>query len=100
MARVQALSPEAIEAHLQQLSGWSVVNGKLHRELTFQNFVEAFGFMTKVALVAESADHHPEWRNVYRNVVIDLATHAAGDAISARDIELAQKINQLLDEAS
>jgi 4a-hydroxytetrahydrobiopterin dehydratase len=95
MAKVHALPAEAIEARLQQLVGWSVVNGKLHREFRFQDFVEAFGFMTKVALLAEAADHHPEWRNVYSSVVIDLVTHAAGNAISGRDIDLAQKINQL-----
>lgn len=98
MAKLQALSHEAIEAHLQQLPGWRVVNGKLHRELSFANFVEAFGFMAKVALLAESANHHPQWRNVYGAVVIDLVTYAAGDAISQRDIDLAQQINRLLSQ--
>ena len=74
--------------------GWSVVGGKLHRELQFADFVAAFSFMTRVALLAEKLDHHPEWFNVYNRVVIDLCTHDAGDAITKADVELAQAIEK------
>ena len=60
----------------------------------FADFVEAFGFMTRVALLAETANHHPEWSNVYNRVEIDLTTHDAG-GITERDFKLAQRINQL-----
>ena len=73
---------------------WSVVGGKLHRELQFDDFVAAFGFMTRVAILAEKRDHHPEWRNVYNRVVIDLCTHDAGDAITQADVDLAQAIEK------
>ena len=76
--------------------GWSVVGGKLHRELSFDDFVAAFSFMTRVAILAEKRDHHPEWRNVYNKVVIDLVTHDAGNAITAADVELAQAIEKTL----
>ena len=83
------LSDPDIQARLGKLPGWSVVAGKLHRELQFKDFVQAFGFMTQVALLAEKRDHHPEWFNVYNKVVIDLTTHDAG-GISAKDFELAE----------
>jgi 4a-hydroxytetrahydrobiopterin dehydratase len=76
--------------------GWQVIDGqKLNREFKFKDFIEAFGFMTKVAIAAEKMDHHPEWFNVYNRVVIDLTTHDVG-GISALDIDLAKKINALL----
>lgn len=86
-------SPE-IETRLSALPKWSVVDGKLHRELKFLDFVHAFGFMTQVAIVAERSDHHPEWSNVYNRVVIDLTTHDAG-GLSTRDFELATAIDAL-----
>jgi 4a-hydroxytetrahydrobiopterin dehydratase len=82
------LSDAEIQARLGKLSGWTVNNGKLHRELQFADFVQAFGFMTRCALLAEKRDHHPEWFNVYNKVFIDLTTHDAG-GISAKDFELA-----------
>ena len=69
--------------------------GRLHREFEFAGFVEAFGFMSRVALLAEKMDHHPNWSNVYNRVVIDLSTHDVG-GLSARDFELAGRIDQLL----
>ena len=68
------LSEGEIRALLSKMKGWSVVNGKLHREITCKDFVTAFGNMTQVALVAESMNHHPEWFNVWNKVVIDLAS--------------------------
>jgi 4a-hydroxytetrahydrobiopterin dehydratase len=82
------LSDAEIQARLASLPGWTVQAGKLHRELRFADFVQAFAFMTRCALLAEKRDHHPEWFNVYNKVVIDLTTHDAG-GISAKDFELA-----------
>ena len=89
------LSPEQIDALPQTLQQWSVVNGKLHRELRFADFNEAFGFMSRVALIAETLGHHPEWFNVWNKVVIDLTTHDAG-GLSTLDLELARRIDALL----
>lgn len=92
---IERLSPQEIERRLAELAGWTVVDGKLHREFQFANFVDAFGFMAKVALHAEASNHHPEWFNVYNRVSIDLSTHDAG-GISRHDFALAEKINALL----
>jgi 4a-hydroxytetrahydrobiopterin dehydratase len=79
--------------------GWTLVDGKLHRELEFDNFVEAFGFMSMVALLAEKNDHHPDWSNSYNKVVIDLVSHDKG-AITERDHALAEAINNALGETA
>lgn len=76
--------------------GWRVVDGKLHRELTFTDFAEAFAFMTRVAAAAEAADHHPDWSNAWNTVTIDLVSHDAG-GITARDVRLAEAINLLVE---
>jgi 4a-hydroxytetrahydrobiopterin dehydratase len=81
-----------ITAAIAELTEWEVVDGKLNRAFKFKNFVDAFGFMTKVAIVAEKMGHHPELSNVYNRVVIDLVTHDAG-GIGPLDIELAKKID-------
>lgn len=93
---VTAATAAEIEAALNTLDGWSVENGKLHKDLQFADFVAAFGFMAKVALVAETLGHHPEWSNVWNRVSIDLTTHDAGNQISAKDFELAAKIDSLV----
>lgn len=97
MSDVAPLTQQEISSSLANLDQWSVKDGKLHAEFRFDDFVEAFAFMTKVAFAAEAAQHHPEWRNIYNRVVIDLVTHDAGNAISQRDIDLARKINTLVD---
>jgi 4a-hydroxytetrahydrobiopterin dehydratase len=79
-------------AAIAELTNWKVIDGKLNRAFKFKDFVEAFGFMTKVAIVAEKMGHHPELSNVYNRVVIDLVTHDAG-GIGPLDIELAKKID-------
>ena len=89
------LTPGEIEQLDQQLHGWSLVDGKLHRELVFSDFNAAFGFMTRVALIAEAMGHHPEWRNVWNRVAIDLTTHDTG-GLSNLDQQLAQRINALV----
>lgn len=96
MPKIEPLSQAEVEEQLRDLPGWRVVDGKLHGAFTFADFVAAFGFMTQVALLAESMGHHPEWRNVYNRVVIDLVTHDAGNAISRLDVALAHKINARL----
>jgi 4a-hydroxytetrahydrobiopterin dehydratase len=82
-----------ITAEIAELTDWKVIDGKLNRAFKFKDFVEAFGFMTKVAIVAEKMGHHPELSNVYNRVVIDLVTHDAG-GIGPLDLELAKKINE------
>jgi 4a-hydroxytetrahydrobiopterin dehydratase len=89
------LGTEEIDRALADLPGWSVRDGKLHRELRFADFNEAFGFMARVALVAERMDHHPEWSNVWNRVVIDLVHHDAG-GISRKDLDLAHRIEALV----
>jgi len=91
------LDPSAIEGALNELnastaSPWTLIEGRLHKEFHFTDFVAAFGFMTKVALVAESMDHHPEWFNVYKTVRVDLSTHDAG-GITELDFLLARRMD-------
>ncbi len=85
IARIDA---QQIQAFLNAHPHWREVGGKLHCEFRFSSFVQAFGFMTQSALIAERADHHPEWFNVYNLVVVDLVTHDAS-GISQRDIDMA-----------
>jgi len=75
---------------------WKEENDKLIREFTFDNFVEAFSFMTRVALIAEKMDHHPSWSNVYNKVTIELSTHDAGNIVTDKDRNLAKEIDQLV----
>lgn len=96
MTKPTPLTEGQIQYALQQLPAWSVVDGKLHREFRFKNFVEAFGFMARVALMAEALNHHPAWSNVWNQVTIDLVTHEASDAISELDVALAQRIDAIV----
>lgn len=93
--RLMSLSDEQIKNELKSLSGWAVKNGKLHKDFVFSDFVEAFSFMTKVALHAEKMNHHPEWFNVYNRITIDLMTHDAG-GITQNDVELAKFIESII----
>jgi len=88
------LSDDEIALRIRELPGWAVVEGKLRREFTFADFVEAFRFMCGLALVAERMDHHPEWSNVYNRVVVALTTHDAG-GLTALDFELAAAAGRL-----
>lgn len=92
--QLERLSHEQISERLQNLSGWQLVHEKLHKEYQFESFVSCFGFMTKVALLAEALQHHPEWFNVYNRLTVDLSTHDVG-GISARDFQLAQEMDRL-----
>ena len=88
------LSEAEAQALLSKLRGWTIVNGKLHREYECKDFVSAFGNMTRVALVAEGMNHHPEWCNVWNKVAIDLTTHSV-KGISDYDFVLAEKIEEI-----
>ena len=79
---------------IKELDGWKIVDNQLLKEFKFKGFIQAFGFMTEVAITAESMDHHPEWSNVYNRVVINLSTHSEG-GITLLDKELAMKIDRI-----
>jgi 4a-hydroxytetrahydrobiopterin dehydratase len=97
---IEKLTQNAIDTSLQALNQdadtlWSIREGKLFKEFKFSNFITAFGFMTQVAMLAERANHHPEWFNVYNKVAISLTTHDVS-GISKRDFDLAKEIAQLI----
>lgn len=75
---------------------WKEENNQLKKSFTFPNFVEAFSFMTKVALIAEKMNHHPNWSNVYNRVDIALCTHDAGNVVTEKDRKLAKEIDVLM----
>jgi 4a-hydroxytetrahydrobiopterin dehydratase len=93
---VERMSADVRKSAMKELPGWSEVPGReaIQRTFTFKDFNEAFGFMSRAALVAEKNDHHPEWRNVYKTVEVVLATHDA-DGVTVRDIELAKAMNAI-----
>jgi 4a-hydroxytetrahydrobiopterin dehydratase len=87
--------PEAeITAALAGLPGWGYLGGKLRREFTFENFVQAWGFMSSCALVAEAMNHHPDWSNVWNRVTVELMTHDAG-GVTQNDLQLARRMNEI-----
>ena len=90
------LTADARNAALARLSGWSETPGRdaITRTFTFKNFNEAFGFMSRVALVAEKMDHHPEWSNVYKTVDVTLSTHDAG-GLTELDVKLAEAMDKI-----
>ncbi|MBM3866237.1 MAG: 4a-hydroxytetrahydrobiopterin dehydratase [Verrucomicrobia bacterium] len=90
----QRLTPAALATLPATLPAWSLREGRLHREFWFADFSAAFGFMTRVALVAEQLGHHPDWSNVWNRVNITLSTHDLG-ALSDLDVELARRIDAL-----
>lgn len=96
--RPQKLNDQEIAERIEKLPGWSVKDGKLQRVFECQDFVQAWGFMTRVALVAEKMDHHPDWSNVWNKVEIHLVTHSAG-GITTNDFELAEKIQEIFGTA-
>lgn len=74
---------------------WQEQNNKLYKKFLFKNFSEAFAFMTRVALIAEKMDHHPEWKNTYNTLEIWLYTHSAGDVVTEKDRKLSASIDEL-----
>jgi 4a-hydroxytetrahydrobiopterin dehydratase len=96
----ERLSQDTIDISLKALNdesdnSWEIKDGKLYLEFKFPNFVSAFGFMAQVAIIAEKANHHPEWSNVYNKVKIYLTTHEV-NGISKLDFELAKEIKNLI----
>jgi 4a-hydroxytetrahydrobiopterin dehydratase len=91
----EKLTGEPRKAALAKLAGWSEVEGRdaIARKFVFRNFSEAFGFMSRAALMAEKLDHHPEWFNVYKTVEVTLSTHDAG-GVTELDIKLAEAMNR------
>jgi len=94
MSRPSKLSNDEVETRLEELAGWSLDGDKLHRAFKFSDFVEAFGFMSQIAILAEKMDHHPEWANVYNRVDVHLTTHDAG-GLTELDFELAAHMNRI-----
>ena len=90
-----SLTLTEVQQALGTLPGWSHEGDALVKTFTFGSFREAFSFMTRVALEAEGLDHHPDWRNVYNRVSLRLNTHSAGSKGTAKDVELARKIQQI-----
>tara|TARA_Y100001968_G_C19407112_1_gene744282 strand:- start:139 stop:429 length:291 start_codon:yes stop_codon:yes gene_type:complete len=93
----ELLTQEEIESIPKDFPDWGIKGKKLSRKINFSNFIEAFGFMTKIAIIAESINHHPEWSNIYSQVNIELTTHDLG-GISKLDLKLAHEINCLLNK--
>lgn len=92
----QKLTAEARIAALARLAGWSEMAGRdaITKTFTFKDFNQAFGFMTRAALVAEKMDHHPEWFNVYKTVAVTLATHDVG-GVTELDVKLAEAMDKI-----
>jgi 4a-hydroxytetrahydrobiopterin dehydratase len=95
MSKYSLLSPAEIDAALTDLEGWSVENGKLHKQFKFNSFASAMGWMMSAAIEIDKMDHHPEWSNVYNRVTVDLVTHDLGNQISNRDVALARRLDSL-----
>ena len=91
----EKLSDSVREASLRELPLWRYEAGVITRDFKFRDFAEAFGFMTRVAALAEAADHHPDWSNAYNRVTIALSTHDAG-GLTEKDVALASAIDRLL----
>jgi len=96
MSRPSKLSDTEIQQRLGELPGWGLDGGKLYREFGFKNFNQAWGFMSRAALIAESMNHHPEWFNVYNKVKVHLNTHDVG-GLSELDFKLARRLDALLE---
>jgi 4a-hydroxytetrahydrobiopterin dehydratase len=94
---IDKLSSSEVREKLAKIPQWEVSGEALRREFAFRDFVEAFGFMTRVAILAEASNHHPEWSNVYSRVTIELTTHDVG-GISERDFSLAERIDRLVSD--
>ncbi len=91
---IKKLNAAEIDNAMASLQNWKRVDQMIHRDFKFKNFIEAFGFMSQVALIAESINHHPNWSNVYNKVSIELTTHDVG-GLSEKDFILAQKIDAI-----
>src|SRR5882757_5409076 len=91
----KALSATKIKSELSSLAGWSLKRDALEKTFEFGSFREAFSFMGRVAFEAEALNHHPEWTNVYNRVTLRLNTHSASGKVTAKDVELAKRIQKI-----
>ena len=91
------LQNEALKELVVKIPGWEINDGQIQKEFKFSNFIEAFSFMTKIALICEKYNHHPYWENVYSKVIINLSTHDLG-GITNLDQILASEINKVFDK--
>ena len=92
---VSLIDENQLNYFLEKNPSWTIYNNNIKKEFKFANFVEAFGFMSKVALLSEKMDHHPDWQNTYNKVKINLTTHDKG-GITTNDIKLAESIDKLI----
>lgn len=92
---MDVLGDDEVQQLLAGLGGWSLVDGALHRELAFADFNEAFGFMSRVALIAEKLNHHPDWSNSWNKVVIDVVNHDAG-GLTELDFDFVGRVDAVL----
>ena len=90
-------SQQEIDCFLDDYPQWSMRENKIHRAFVFNNFIEAFGFMTQSALIAERNDHHPQWSNTYKKVSVELMTHEA-EGITSRDFDLAKAMDKIAEQ--
>lgn len=92
----EAMDESTVQARLAGVPGWDVVGGRLQRSITFADFSEAFAFMTRVALVAEKLDHHPDWSNSWNRVDLAVVSHSAG-GLTEQCFTFAERVNELLE---
>ena len=92
---VSLIEKNQLDSFIEKNPSWIIDNKTIKKEFKFENFIEAFGFMSKVALLSEKIDHHPDWQNIYNKVKINLTTHDKG-GISSNDIKLAESIDKLI----
>jgi len=94
--KTKKLNASETKKHLKELTGWTLDNNFIQKDFEFKDFLEAFGFLSRIAVLSEKLNHHPNWSGVYNKVQIKLQTHDAG-GITAKDIELAKQIEKLFD---
>ncbi len=92
---VSLIEKNQLDSFIEKNPSWIIDNKAIKKEFKFENFIEAFGFMSKVALLSEKIDHHPDWQNIYNKVKINLTTHDKG-GITTNDIKLAEAIDKLI----
>ena len=92
---VSLIEKNELDSFIEKNPSWIIDNKTIKKEFKFENFIEAFGFMSKVALLSEKIDHHPDWQNIYNKVKINLTTHDKG-GITTNDIKLAEAIDKLI----
>ncbi len=93
---VSLIEQNQLDYFIEKNPSWMIDNKTIKKEFKFDNFIDAFGFMSKVALLSEKMDHHPNWQNTYNKVTIELTTHDKG-GITINDIQLAESIDELID---